>query len=107
MGKLVTIGVRIPKEILRDLEESAKEENVDKFTVIRRFILEGLREYKRERAARLYKERRVSIAGAAELAGLTVIVMVDYLIRKRYKSSYSYEDLEKEMELIRRGSAIG
>jgi predicted HTH domain antitoxin len=107
MGKLVTIGVRIPKEILRDLEESAKEENVDKFTVIRRFILEGLREYKRERAARLYKERRVAIAGAAELAGLTVIVMVDYLIRKRYKSSYSYEDLEKEMELIRKGSAIG
>ena len=27
---------------------------MDKSTVIRRFILEGLREYKRERAARLY-----------------------------------------------------
>jgi len=26
MSKLVTIGVRIPEEILKDLEESAKEE---------------------------------------------------------------------------------
>ncbi|MDI6810869.1 MAG: UPF0175 family protein [archaeon] len=57
--------------------------------------MEGLKEYKRERAARLYRERRVSIDGAAELAGLTVREMVDYLIRKG-----SYEDLEKEMELF-------
>jgi len=103
MSKLVTIGVRIPEEILKELEESAKEEKVDKSTVIRQFILEGLREYKREKAARLYKERRVSIDGAAELAGLTVREMVDYLIKRVYKSSYSYEDLEKEMELFRKG----
>ncbi len=32
---------------------------MDKSTVIRRFIMEGLREYKRESAAKLYKERRV------------------------------------------------
>ncbi|MCD6203869.1 MAG: UPF0175 family protein [Methanophagales archaeon] len=102
MSKLVTIGVRIPEEILKELEESAKEENTDKSTVIRRFILEGLREYRRERAARLYKERRVSIDGAAELAGLTVREMVDYLIKRGYKSSYSYEDLEKEMGLFRK-----
>lgn len=63
--------------ILRDLEESAKEENIDKSMVIRWFMLEGLREYKRERTARFYKERRVSIAGVAELAGLTVREMVD------------------------------
>lgn len=100
MGKLVTIGVRIPEEILKDLEESAKEENMDKSTVIRRFIIEGIREYKRERAAALYKERRASIDGAAELAGLTIREMVDYLIKKGYKSSYSYEDLKKEMELF-------
>jgi len=102
MSKLVTIGVRIPEEILKELEESAKEENTDKSTVIRRFILEGLREYRRERAARLYRVRRVSIDGAAELAGLTVREMVDYLIKRGYKSSYSYEDLEKEMELFRK-----
>ena len=106
MGKLVTIGVRIPEEMLKDLEESAREENMDKSTVIRHFIIEGLREYKRERAARLYKERRVSINGAAELAGLTIREMVDYLIRKGYKSCYSYEDLEKEMELFKKGHAI-
>ncbi|MBE9591941.1 MAG: hypothetical protein IMF19_00530 [Proteobacteria bacterium] len=49
------------------MEESAKEKKIDKSTVIRRFIMEGLREYKRERAARLYKERRVSIDGTRNL----------------------------------------
>ena len=69
--------------------------------------MEGLREYKRERAARLDKERRVSIDGAAELTGLNAREMIKYPIRKGYKSSYSYEDLEKEMVLFRKGSAIG
>jgi len=36
--EMVTIGVRIPEEILMDSEESAKEENIDKSTVIRWFI---------------------------------------------------------------------
>lgn len=73
---------------------------LDKSTIIRRFIAEGLREYKRERAARHYKEQRVSISGAAELAGLSVREMIDYLIRGGYKSRYSYEDLKKEMNLL-------
>ena len=105
MGKLVTVGVRIPEEILRDLEDSAKEENIDKSVVIRRFIIEGLRGYRRERAARFYNERRVSISGAAELAGLTIREMIEYLIRKGYKSSYSYKDLKKEMELFGLGNS--
>ena len=50
MGKLVTIGVRIPEEFVKGLEESAKEENIDKSTIIRRFIAEGLREYKRDKS---------------------------------------------------------
>lgn len=100
MGKLVTIGVRIPEEFVKGLEENAKEENIDKSTIIRRFIAEGLRDYKRERAARFYKEQRVSISGAAELAGLSVREMIDYLIRGGYKSRYSYEDLKREINLL-------
>jgi hypothetical protein len=60
MSKLVTIGVRIPEEILKDLEESAKEEDIDKFTVIRRFILEGLREYKRDGGKTLQRAKSIN-----------------------------------------------
>jgi hypothetical protein len=52
---------------------------MDKSTVIRRFILEGLREYKRERAARPYNERRVSIDGAAELKNILVTIFTPRL----------------------------
>jgi len=62
---------------VNSLEGSAKEEHIDKSTIIRWFIIEGLREYKRERAAKLYKESKVSISGTAELAGLSVREMID------------------------------
>lgn len=81
------------------LEEKAEEENVDRSTAIRQMLADALKEYKKEKAARLYREGRLSISGVAERAGLTIREMIDYLIEKGYRS-YTYEDLKKEMEVL-------
>lgn len=100
MGELVSIGIRIPKKLLKIVEEKAGEEDVDRSTIIRQLISKGVREYKKEKAANLYKEGKLSISGAAELAGLTIREMMDYLIERGYRSKYTYEDLRKEIEAL-------
>ncbi len=100
MTKLVSIGVRLPEKLLRLLEEKAEEENIDRSTAIRQMIAKGLAEYKKEKAARRYREGKTSISGAAEMAGLTIREMIDYLIERGYRSSYTYEDLKKEMGIL-------
>lgn len=100
MTELVSIGVRLPKKLLKALEEKAEEENLDRSTTIRQLLARGLKEYKKEKAARLYKEGKTSISGAAEMAELTIREMIDYLVGKGYRSSYTYEDLKKEIEVL-------
>ncbi|MFQ6003833.1 MAG: UPF0175 family protein [Candidatus Zixiibacteriota bacterium] len=100
MTELVSIGIRLPKKLLKVLEEKAEEENLDRSTTIRRLVAKGLEEYKKEKAAKLYKEGKTSISGAAEIAGLTIREMIDYLIEKGYRSSYTHEDLKEEMKVL-------
>lgn len=100
MAKLVSIGVRLPEKLLKLLEEKAAEENLDRSTATRQMIARGLEEYRKEKAAKLYREGKTSISGAAEVAGLTIREMIEYLIEKGYRSSYSYEDLKKELKVL-------
>lgn len=49
----------------------------------------SLRDVKeKERAIKLYRERRISVSTAAEMANLTVLEIVDYLMRHDVKQEY-------------------
>lgn len=100
MGELISIGIRVPKKLLKTVEEKAEEEDVDRSTIIRQLISKGVREYKKEKAANLYREGKLSMSGAAEMADLTIREMIDYLIGKGYRSTYTYEDLKKEIKAL-------
>ena len=100
MDKTVSVGVRLPKDILDYIEEEAKKENVDRSAMIRRLMEKGIAEFKKERAAQLYMKGKTSISGAAEVAALTIPEMVEYLVRKGHKSSYSLEDFRRGVTLL-------
>ena len=105
MNKTVSIGVRLPKELLDYIEEEAEKENVDRTTIIRRLMAKGIAESKKERAAHLYMEGKTSISGAAEMAALTIPEIVEYLVDKGHKSSYSLEDFTRGVTLLEKGSS--
>ncbi len=100
MNELISIGVRLPRKLLKALEDKAEEENVDRSTIIRQLIVKGLKEYKKEKAGRLYTSGKISISGAAEMAELTIREMIEYLIEKGYRSTYTYEDLKREIKVL-------
>jgi len=100
LNKTVSIGVRLPKELLDYVEEEAKKEKVDRTTIIRKLMEKGIAESKKERAAQLYMEGKISISGAADIAALTIPEMVEYLVSKGYKSSYSLEDFRRGVTLL-------
>jgi len=97
-----SIGVRLPKDILKYVEEQARKENVDRSAMIRRLMEKGIAEFRKERAAALYVEGKTSISGAAEMAGLTIPEMVQLLVSKGYRSSYSLEDFRKGVRMLQK-----
>ena len=100
MGETVSVGVRLPKRVLEYIDKEAEKESVDRSVVIRRLIEKGTAEFKKEKAAKLYVEGKISISGAAEIAGLMIPEMVDYLVCKGFRSEYSIDDFRRGVTLL-------
>lgn len=95
--KMVTTSVRLPKEIVEEIDRLSKEEGIDKGTLIRKLIAESLREYKIKRALELYREGKVSLWKAAEIAGITYREALEELKKRNIPFKYDLEDLEVDI----------
>lgn len=95
------IGIRLPKEIMEKIDKLSKKEMEDRSTIIRKLLILGYFELIRKQVAEEYIKGNLVLSEAAEKAGLTIWEMEKYLIENGFKSSYSIEDLEKEMNLLK------
>ena len=94
------IGIRLPREVLSRIEKLSKEEHEDRSTIIRKLVMLGYSDLVKERVAEKYRSGRATLSEASRQAGLTLWEMESYLVERGYKSSYSVEDLEKELRLL-------
>jgi predicted HTH domain antitoxin len=99
-SKTEQLNVRLPKTLLKGVEEVAEVEQLDRTAVIRRLIAEGLERYRLDRAARLYGEGRISKARAAEMAGISVYEMLDEIEKRGLRSPYTLEDMRQDLEML-------
>ncbi|MBA7514480.1 hypothetical protein ES705_06510 [subsurface metagenome] len=74
-----TISTRIDDEYVKKLEEIAKRENIDRSALIRKFILQMLKEYELKRMAELYRKGIVSLQEAATQAKLSLYEIMEYV----------------------------
>ena len=95
------IGIRLPGEVLKQIEKVSREENEDRSTVIRKLVMLGYKDFMRKKAAEDYKKGLTTVSEAAHSAGLTIWEMEEYLVGQGFKSSYSVEELDKEMEMLK------
>ena len=94
------IGIRLPREVLSRIERLSREEHEDRSTIIRKLVMLGYLDLVKEKAAEKYRSGKTTLSQAARQADLTLWEMESYLVERGYKSSYSVEDLEKELRLL-------
>jgi len=93
------ISTRLEEEDAKILEEIAKEENVDKATLIRKWILSKITEHRLEKAAEKYRKGLISIEEAAKMANTTIWKFIEYIREKNIWPPFqSKEELEQELE---------
>ncbi len=95
------VAVRMDADFLEKIDLLSHDEAVDRSTMIRELVRKGYQERLKELAAQSYKAGRITFSEAAYRAGLTLWEMQHYLVDKGVISSYSLEDLQQEMELIK------
>ena len=100
--KAITVSTRLFPEDVKEIEEFTKKEHLDKATFIRKLIHKALQEYKVEHALDLYKEGKVSLWKAAEIAGRNLWEMIEILSSKGMTINYDLQELEKDLKRIKK-----
>jgi len=94
------IAIRIEGDFLKKIDELSKQESEDRSTIIRKLVRTGYKELLKEKSAKSYIEGKITLSEAAHTASLTLFEMEQYLVEKGFKSDYSIEDLERELDLL-------
>jgi len=94
------VSARLPKETVDLIKEIAKEEKVDKSTVLDRALDHYIREWKLQKAIESYREGAATLPRAAETAGLSAWEMIDILAKRKIHPQYEIEDLEEDLKAL-------
>lgn len=86
------VSVRLEKELLKYAENKAREDKLPKSAVIRKLLALGVEYDRLKKGIELYRDRKVSLGKAAEIAGVPITQMMDWLLRFGVKSTITMED---------------
>lgn len=77
------VSLRLEEVLLASIEAAAESESLDRSTMIRKLLIEGLNEWRVDRAVRQLQDGTLSLGRAAEEAGLSQWMMLDILKDRR------------------------
>ena len=91
------------KDRVKLIEEIAHEEKVDKSTILDRALERYTREWFLKKALELYRNGRITLSRAAEIAGLSIWEIIDALEKRKIVIQYDAEDFEEDVKTLGRG----
>jgi len=90
--------VRLPEDMLRELNEIGGMLGMERSDVIREALRHGIRELKIRLAINLYVQEKISLGRATELAGLSQWQFIEELKRRGITLKYGEERFREEAE---------
>lgn len=97
MKKEQIVGARLPEDLVRELAMIESIEQTDRSSTVRRLLSRAVREWKREHFAREYGAGRLTLARAAQDAGVSLWEMIDYLRQQKIAAQYDLADLKEDL----------
>jgi hypothetical protein len=93
----VTLSVRVPKAEADRWKQLAHEAGIDRATLLKQALRSGCVSALFERACAAYRRGEITLARAAELAGLSLREMLLRMPQADLELHYGVSDLEKDL----------
>ena len=93
-----TITTRVEEKVLEEIDQLSKEKQMDRASLLRNLIVEGLEIEKEKKVLGMYKDRKISLAKAAEMLGLDLWQMIDLIREENIYLDYSEEELKEDLK---------
>jgi len=100
-GATRQLNVRVPENLIEELERIAAEEQTDRASIVRRLLAEGLQRWRLEQALQMYRRGQITKERAAELAGVSIYDIMDELRQRGTVAQYTLEELREDLALLR------
>ncbi len=88
----------MPEDLSARIGYRAKKEDIDESDAIRQLIKIGLKEY----AVNLYRDKKVTLREASELADISLREMLDLLMKHGIKGNVTLKQQQKSLEYVER-----
>ncbi|MHA1449219.1 MAG: hypothetical protein ACTSP4_07350 [Candidatus Hodarchaeales archaeon] len=95
-----TVSTRLDEEELERLNEIARIENIDRSSLIRKFLLKQMKEYRMKEISVYYSKGIVSLQEAASAVNVSLYEMMDYVQKEKIRPPVQTKD-EITAELAR------
>lgn len=99
------VAARLPEDLVKALRKIEDVEQADRSTTVRKLLYKAVSEWRKDYAARLYAERKLTLERAASEAGVSVREMMEWLRVKKVPGQYELSDLEEDMTRFYRKGA--
>ena len=93
-----TITTRVEEKLLEEIDQLSKENQMDRASFLRNLIVEGLSIEKEKKVLKLYKDRKISMAKAAEMLDIDLWHIIDIIKREKLYLDYSEEELREDLK---------
>lgn len=92
------ISVRPTEEMERKIERLIRIEKTERSALIRRILDTGIKEELKKDALVLFRDKKVSLAKAAEIADVSVREMMDLIKEKKISLHISVDEIREDFE---------
>ena len=99
---LQTVTTRLPQKTLEEIEAIAEKEKVDRSELIRRLLDAALRERRIHEAVKNYRDGKVTLWRASEMASLSLREMMEIMKEQKVPVPYTIDDLDRDLEHVKR-----
>ena len=89
------MNLRLDEDLIKEFEELAKEENLDRSALVRKILLEGLHQERLNFALQKYMLKEISIERAAEIAKISIHEIILKMSQLGINSNLTLDDFEK------------
>ena len=100
----VTYTTRIEEDLAKAIDEAAKEEGMDRSTVIRRFLMKAVKEWLIERSLEDYEQGKVTLWQAAEKCGVSLWEIIIEARKKEVHVPYTLEEFREDLKGLKKAS---
>lgn len=94
----VVITARIDEALAREIEEYMKDFKVGRSTAIKMILSIGIRDWKTQKALKLYSEGKITLWKAAEMCDVSLREMIKKAAERGIPYQYSLSDLIEDIE---------